>query len=101
MSKTDLDAPHGYRVEPDLRIARTMKETRMANEAAKLLTADDVRERLRREIAKAGSMRAWAAGNGVSVAYVSRTLAEEKEPTEAILAPLKLRRFFAYAVDGR
>lgn len=63
-------------------------------EAAKLLTADDVRERLRREIAKAGSISAWARNNSVTKQYVSQFLSGHNEAGRSILGPLGIRKLW-------
>lgn len=68
-------------------------------EAAKLLTADDVRERLRREIEKAGSTAEWARRAGVTPGYVINVLAGSQNPGGAILRPLNLKRPFLYIID--
>ena len=54
------------------------------------MTADDVRQLLRKACDKAGSNRAWAQANDVSPAYVSDVLLRRREPGPAILDPLGL-----------
>ena len=56
-----------------------------------LLTADEVRDRLRAACAEAGSQAAWARKNGVSKAWVSAVLIGLHEPSEAILTPLGIK----------
>ena len=59
---------------------------------SKTFTADEVREMLRREVAKAGSLRKWARPYGVSAAYVSLVLRGECAPGPSVTVPLGLRR---------
>jgi hypothetical protein len=54
------------------------------------MTADDVRELLKKACQKAGSNRAWAQANEVSPAYVSDVLLGRREPGPAILDPFGL-----------
>ena len=54
------------------------------------MTADEVREILRRACKKAGGMRAWARAHGVSVAYVSDVLLGRREPGPSICAAFQL-----------
>lgn len=48
------------------------------------MTADDVRDLLRKACEKAGSLRAWAREHGLSAAYVSDVIAKRREPGPAI-----------------
>ena len=48
------------------------------------MTADDVRSLLAKACDKAGGIRSWARGNGVSAAYVSDILAKRREPGPSI-----------------
>ncbi len=54
------------------------------------MTADDVRDLLKKACEKAGSNRSWAHANDVSPAYVSDVLLRRREPGPAILEPLGL-----------
>lgn len=54
------------------------------------MTADDVRNLLRKACDKSGSNRAWAKAHDVSPAYVSDVLLKRREPGPAILDPLGL-----------
>lgn len=56
----------------------------------------DVAARLRRACEQAGSQQAWAAANGVSAAYVCDVLNARREPGEAILRGLGLRKVVRY-----
>ena len=56
----------------------------------KTLTADEVRELLRRECRKVGGMRAWAREHGVSANYVSMVLSGERGLSASITIPLGL-----------
>ena len=66
-----------------------------------LLTADQVRDRLRKACEAAGGLRAWARGNGVSAAWVSRVIRNENEFGDAILVPLGVKKTVTvtYAID--
>ena len=66
-----------------------------------LLTADQVRDRLRKACAEAGGMRSWSRANGVSAAWISRVYRGVNEPGDAILFPLGLKKTVTvtYAVD--
>jgi hypothetical protein len=58
----------------------------------KTLSADDVRELLRREVEKAGSMRAWGREHGLSGEWVSKVLSGRCIPSDAITKHLGLKR---------
>lgn len=60
------------------------------------MTADDVRELLRRSCHDAGSASAWAKANGVSPAYVSDALNKQREPGPAICEALGVEREVRY-----
>jgi DNA-binding transcriptional regulator YdaS (Cro superfamily) len=60
------------------------------------MTSLDVCACLRRACRAAGSQQAWAAANGVSSAYVSDVLNARREPGEAILRALGLRKIVRY-----
>ena len=64
------------------------------------LDALDVRVRLTRACAAAGGQKAWAEKNGVSAAYISDVLNARREPGEAILRGLGLRKIVRY-VEAR
>lgn len=49
------------------------------------MTADDVRELLRKACEKAGGIRAWARQQKLSAAYVSDVLTERRDPGPSIL----------------
>ena len=57
---------------------------------SKMLTADDVREMLRRECEKAGGQSAWAKSHGVSPQFVCDVLSGYRAPGEAIAKGLGL-----------
>lgn len=56
----------------------------------KLMTTSDVRDLMRREIEKAGSVQAWAETVGVSKQYISKVLSGEKPPSGRILDVLRI-----------
>jgi DNA-binding transcriptional regulator YdaS (Cro superfamily) len=60
------------------------------------MTSLDVCARLRRACRAAGSQQAWAAANGVSPAYVCDVLNARREPGDAILRALGLRKIVRY-----
>ena len=60
------------------------------------MIAADVRALLRQECSAAGSQQAWAAAHRVSAQYVCDVLKERREPADAILAALGLRRVVTY-----
>lgn len=57
----------------------------------KLLRSDDVRDLMRREIKKSGSMRAWAETMGVSQQYISKVLSGGREPSETLCRAVGVR----------
>ena len=57
----------------------------------RLLTAEDVRKLLEREVEKIGSQRATARRAGVSVQFLSKVLAGETPPGEKLPAWLGFR----------
>ena len=62
----------------------------------RLLTADEVRERLG-SVCEAVGMRQWARNIAVDVAYISRVLSGEKEPAKGrLLDALGLERVVLY-----
>lgn len=63
---------------------------------APLLTADDIRARLRAEVEAAGSQRAWALMHGVSEQYVSDALIGRRRVGALILRALGLERVDCY-----
>lgn len=56
----------------------------------------DVLARLRRACREAGNQQAWAAANGVSPTYLSDVLNARREPGDAILGALGLRKITRY-----
>jgi len=60
----------------------------------KLLTADEVRERLR--AACSGDQKRWAKEHGISAAYVSDVLNGRREPGKSILGVLRLAKLVLY-----
>jgi hypothetical protein len=66
----------------------------MAKEGS--MTADDVRNLLRRAVQEAGTASAWAEANDLSAAYVSDTLSKKREPGPAILKALGLTSEMQY-----
>lgn len=62
-----------------------------------MMTADDVRDKLREACAELGSQKAWAKRHGVGDAYVSDILAGRREPGESVLKGLRLKRVVSYA----
>lgn len=56
------------------------------------MTEKQVRELLKAEIAKAGSLRKLAAEWGVSIAYLSDCTTHRRAPGPAILTPMGLER---------
>jgi hypothetical protein len=65
-----------------------------------VLTADDVRALLRKEVDREGGQRAWARKHWVSAMYVSYVLNEKKEPGDSILKALGLERVVSYRKRG-
>lgn len=59
------------------------------------MTDRDIRRRLCRLVARAGSQRVLAAQIGVSQAYLSDVLRAHRAPGPRILAYLKLRRSYS------
>ena len=60
------------------------------------MTADDVRNLMRREIAKKGTIGAWAREANINAAYVSDVLRGHREPAHKILAALGIERVVTY-----
>lgn len=58
------------------------------------MTADDVREKLRKAVD--GNASAWARPLGISQAYVSDVLAGRREPGDKILQALGLEKVVTY-----
>ena len=56
------------------------------------MTADQVREMLRAECEKAGSVAAWADGHALSPQYVGDVLRGRRDPGESIASSLGLER---------
>jgi hypothetical protein len=77
---------------------RTEEALLAALETDAELDAEGVRERLRQ--ACNGNYSAWASRNGVSASFVCDVLKGRREPSEAILTPLGLRRVVGYAALG-
>jgi hypothetical protein len=61
-----------------------------------LLTIDDVRERLRAEIAGAGTQSEWALRTGANRSIVSAFLAGKKTLQPGILRALRLKKIVAF-----
>jgi hypothetical protein len=61
-----------------------------------LLTADQVRAILRKEVKRAGSQAAWARKYGIEPAFVSHALSGSRLPTRRLLKALKLKKVPAY-----
>jgi len=59
-----------------------------------MLTADDVRKRLKAAVN--GNQAAWASSRGLSVTYVNDTLHGRRLPGKAVLKALGLRRVVGY-----
>ncbi len=64
---------------------------------ATVLDALDVHAMLRRACAEAGGQKAWAARHGVPYSYLNNVVNGYREPTDAMLAALGLRRVVKYA----
>ncbi len=60
------------------------------------MTADDVRNLIRKACRMAGSQKAWAEAIGISSAFLSDVLGGGREPSPAILKPLGLERVVIY-----
>lgn len=60
------------------------------------MTAEEVRAVLEKDIATAGSARAWAAKHGVSTPYISDVRKGNREPGSSILAALGLEKIVIY-----
>lgn len=60
------------------------------------MTADDVREMLRRVIARAGSQKATALEAGCSYAFLNDVLHGRREPSGPLLDALGLERVVTY-----
>jgi hypothetical protein len=60
------------------------------------MNADGVRALLRSECDKAKTMKAWAAENDLSVAYVCDVLQNRREPGASILEALGLEKIVTY-----
>jgi hypothetical protein len=61
-------------------------------DAPKMLSADQVREMLRRECEKTGSQRKWALANGMTPQQVNNVLSGRESPGGSIARALGLRR---------
>jgi len=68
---------------------------------ARMMTVDDVREKLRKAVEAAGNEAAWARTHGVSRANVNMTLNGKREPGGRILEALGLERVVQYRVKRR
>lgn len=66
-----------------------------------MLSADDVRSRLRDECAAAGSQAAWARRHQLSSPYVNDVVNGRREPGQAILDALKIERVVEYRETAR
>ena len=64
----------------------------------KHLTQADVIDLLRRQCKEAGSQKAFADANGISAQYVTDVLHKRREPGEAVLSALGLRKVITYEV---
>jgi len=64
----------------------------------KQLTHDELIALLRRRIKEAGQQKLFAEANGISAQYVSDVLRKRREPGEAILEALGLRKAITYEV---
>lgn len=58
-------------------------------------------ELLRREAEKGGSQKALAARLGITAQYLSDVLNGRREPGEAVLKPLGLRKVIVYESEGK
>jgi hypothetical protein len=65
-----------------------------------LLDAVDLSALLRRAIEEAGSQRAFARAAGVSPQYITQVLSREREPSQAVLDALGLRKIVRYRQVG-
>jgi hypothetical protein len=68
----------------------------MADATSKLYTVEEVRERLKRAVEKAGKQSAFADGACVSQNLVSMVLSGKKPPRHRILKALGLRKVTMY-----
>ncbi len=65
-----------------------------------MLSADDVRDLLRRECEAAGGQIKWAAKHGCTRAYVSSVLVGRDAPGQTITRALGLRKIVLWALDN-
>ena len=59
-------------------------------------TVEDVRDKLRDQVAHLGSQVMWAKRHGVSPAYVNDVLKRNRAPGERILKAMKLKKVTVY-----
>lgn len=60
------------------------------------MTALEMRALLKAECEKVGGLRCWARAHEVDPGHVSRVIAGEKNPGEAVLKPLGLKMVLSY-----
>lgn len=60
------------------------------------MTADDVRALLQAKVDAVGTVKGWADANSVSPTFVGDVLKGYKQPSDAVLKPLGLRRVVTY-----
>jgi hypothetical protein len=65
------------------------------------LTADAVRERLRKACARAGGVKSWARSANLSRTYVYGVIAGQYPPTQAICVAMKIEPIVMYRLDER
>lgn len=63
-------------------------------EAAQVVTLDEVRDALREAVAQAGSLRTWSRRHAVSETFVNDIIAGRKKPSVPVLAALKINRAY-------
>lgn len=60
------------------------------------MTHEELMDRLRADIAKAGTAKAWAERHGVAASYVTDVLRGHRGPGDKILAALGVERLVSY-----
>ena len=66
------------------------------DDAKKLLTADEVRERLRAACANVGSLRKWGIANGINPPVLTEILQGKKAVSKTVSRALGLRRLILW-----
>jgi len=64
------------------------------------MTAEKLRDMLRRECERAGSQAAWAKKHGIGPAYISDIISGRREPGAKLLRALGVERMVCYCRVG-